>query len=113
MLGILVRLPLGKDRVFCLPILFRLYLNHQAAERARRVARSRPELAIEMLRVLCNHRKNKRFHVVADSAYGGQSVLCHLPSNCDLTSRLVLDARLHGLASYAAAWCQRTSAQTR
>jgi SRSO17 transposase len=96
-LGVLVRLPLGKDRVFCLPILFRLYLNHQAAERARRTARSRPELAVEMLRVLCNHRKNKRFHVVADSAYGGQSVLCHLPSNCDLTSRLVLDARLHAL----------------
>jgi hypothetical protein len=48
-----------------------------------------------MLEVLCNHRKNRRFHVLADSAYGGQSVLCHLPANCDLTSRLVLNARLH------------------
>jgi hypothetical protein len=27
-------------------------------------------------------------------AYGGQSVLKHLPDNCDLTSRLLLDARL-------------------
>ena len=33
--------------------------------------------------------------MVADSAYGGQSVLCHLPTNCDLTSRLLKDARLY------------------
>jgi len=81
--------------VFCLPILFRLYLNKQAAQRAQRTQHSRPELAVQILQVLCNHRKNKRFHAIADSAYGGQSVLCHLPTNCDLTSRLVLDARLH------------------
>jgi hypothetical protein len=96
-LGVLVKFPLWPDRVFCLPILFRLYLNKQAAQRARRAQPSRPELAVQMLQVLCNHRKNRRFHVVADSAYGGQSVLCHLPANCDLTSRLVLDARLYGL----------------
>jgi DDE superfamily endonuclease len=96
-LGVLVQFPLWKDRVFCLPILFRLYLNKQAAQRARRAQPSRPELAVQMLQVLCNHCKSRRFHVVADSAYGGQSVLCHLPANCDLTSRLVLDARLHGL----------------
>ena len=29
--------------------------------------------------------------MVADSSYGGQSVLCFLPTNCDLTSRLVKD----------------------
>jgi hypothetical protein len=49
-----------------------------------------------MLEVLCNYRKQQRFHVVADSAYGGKSVLCFLPANCDLTSRLVKDARLYG-----------------
>jgi SRSO17 transposase len=48
-LGILVRLPLWKDRVFCLPILFRLYLNKQAAQRAQRTQHSRPELAVQML----------------------------------------------------------------
>lgn len=32
-LGVLVQFPLWKDRVFCLPILFRLYLNKQAAQR--------------------------------------------------------------------------------
>ncbi|MGH9553121.1 MAG: IS701 family transposase, partial [Terriglobales bacterium] len=94
-LGVIVRLPLWPERALCLPILFRMYLNHDASERARRRCRTRPELAVEMLEVLCNHRKNRRFHVLADSAYGGQSVLCHLPANCDLTSRLVLNARLH------------------
>lgn len=47
-----------------------------------------------MLELLCQHRKSQRFHVIADSAYVGQSVLCSLPTNCDLTSRLVKDARL-------------------
>jgi hypothetical protein len=37
----------------------------------------------------------RRFHVVADSAYGGQNVLARLPGNCDLTSRLLLAARLY------------------
>lgn len=96
-LGVVVRFPLWPERVFCLPILFRLYLNKQAAERERRAYRSRPELAVALLRVLCEHRQNRRFHALADSAYGGQSVLCHLPSNCDLTSHLVLNARLYAL----------------
>lgn len=94
-LGVLVRFPFRDDRWFCLPVLFRLYLNKDAAARSRRVYRTRPELAVEMLEVLCKHGKSRRFHVAADSAYGGRSVLKHLPGNCDLTSRLHLDARLY------------------
>ncbi len=94
-LGVIVELPFRKGHYFCLPILFRLYLNKKKAAKHRRVYRTRPELAIEMLAILCKHRELQRFHVVADSAYGGQSVLNHLPKNCDLTSRLVKDARLY------------------
>jgi hypothetical protein len=94
-LGVVIRFPLWPDRPFCLPILFRLYLNKKRAAKARRAYRSKPELAVEMLRILCQHRANRRFHALADSAYGGQSVLGELPSNCDLTSRLRLDARLY------------------
>lgn len=94
-LGVVVEFPLWPGRAFCLPILFRLYLNKEAAERVRRKYRTRPELAVEMLRILCGRRKTWRFHAVADSAYGGQSVLCHLPDNCDLTSRLLMNARLY------------------
>lgn len=94
-LGVLVRFPLWPERWFCLPILFRLYLNKAAAARHRRVYRTKPELALEMLRLVCQSRKHQHFHLVADSAYGGQSVLAKLPPNCELTSRLVLDARLY------------------
>jgi len=96
-LGVIVRFPLWPERAFCLPILFRLYLGHKAAKRASLVHRTRPELAVQMLRVLCGHGKNRRFHALCDSAYGGQSVLCELPANCDVTSRLVMDARLYAL----------------
>lgn len=95
-LGVIVQFPFREGHYYCLPILFRLYLNKKSATKHRRAYRTRPELAVEMLELLCNHRKNQRFHVVADSAYGGQSVLCCLPTNCDLTSRLVKDARLYG-----------------
>lgn len=97
-LGVLVELPFRRGHVYCLPILFRLYLNTKSAAKHRRAYRTRPELAVELLKLLCEQRKDQRFHVVADSAYGGQSVLCHLPTNCDLTSRLLKDARLYAAA---------------
>ena len=66
-LGVLIRFPLWPDRAFCLPILFRLYLNKAKARKHRRKHRTRPELAVEMLHILCKHRKTRRFHVVTDS----------------------------------------------
>lgn len=96
-LGVLVRFPLWPERWLCLPILFRLYLNKSAAARHRRAYRTRPELALEMVHLLCETEKTRRFHLIGDSAYGGQNVLSALPENCDLTSRLVLEARLYDL----------------
>lgn len=94
-LGVVVELPFRPGHYYCLPILFRLYLSKAKAQKHRRVHRTRPELAVELLTILCKQRKNQRFHVAADSTYGGQSVLNCLPVNCDLTSRLLIDARLY------------------
>lgn len=94
-LGVIVELPFRPGHYYCLPILFRLYLNKAKAHKHRRRYRTRPELAVELLAILCKHRETQCFHVVADSAYGGQSVLNCLPTNCDLTSRLLCDARLY------------------
>ena len=106
-LGILVAFPPvfsakeAPGRVFCLPILSRLYLNKTGAAKHRRAYCSRPELAAELLNILCQHAPTRQFHAVAapfppnNSAYGGKSVLAVLPANCGLTSRLPLDARLH------------------
>jgi len=55
-------------------------------------------LAVELVQLLCRRFPQRRFHVVADSTYGGQSVLTVLPANCDLTSRLLQKARLYAAA---------------
>jgi hypothetical protein len=94
-LAVVVRLPFCPERVFSLPILFRLYLNHNASKRWRRAHRTRPELAVELLHLLCKTHPERRFHLVVDSAYSGESVLAHLPGNCDLTSRLPMEERLY------------------
>jgi hypothetical protein len=93
--GLIVRFPFHPHRYFCLPILFRLYRSQQTVRRQGGAYRTRPELAVESIQVLCTRFSQRQFHVVADSAYGGQSVLKRLPQNCDLTSRLLLDARLY------------------
>jgi hypothetical protein len=94
-LGVIVRLPFRPDHAFCLPILFRLYISKQTVAKRGGRYHTRPELAVQMLGRLCEAYEKRLFHVLADSAYGGQSVLCHLPANCDLTSRLDLKARLY------------------
>jgi hypothetical protein len=94
-LGVVICFPGLGQRSFCLPILFRLYLNQEKAVKHRRVYRSRPELALEMLQMLCQHHRQRRFHLLGDAAYGGRNLRDGLPPNCDLTSYLRLDARLY------------------
>jgi hypothetical protein len=96
-LSVVVAFPFRPGHYFSLPILFRLYVNKKTTAKNRKLPyRTRPELAVEMLAILCKRHENQRFHVVGDSTYGGQSVLAHLPANCDLTTRLDLNARLYG-----------------
>jgi SRSO17 transposase len=97
-LAVVVTLPCCPGRVFSLPILFRLYLNKSAAERARRTYKKRSALAVELLRRLCEAHPARRFHVFADSAYGGETVLGYLPRNSDLTSSIIMKTRLHAPA---------------
>ena len=95
-LGVIVRFPFCADQYFALPILFSPV--HQQAKTVSKKGgwyRTRPELAVDMLHTLCRAYQNRHFHVVADSTYGGQSVLGELPGNCDLTAPLDLDARLY------------------
>lgn len=67
-LGVIVELPFRRGHYYCLPILFRLYLNKNSALKHRRAYRTRPEVAVEMLEQLCKCRNTQRFHVVADAA---------------------------------------------
>ena len=96
-LGVVLRFPLWPERAFCLPILFRLYLNKKWAAKERRAYRSKPESWASVKRASGEkHWPNRRFHALADSGFmAGKSVLGQLPTNGDLTSRLRLDARLY------------------
>lgn len=67
-LGVIVRFPFCVDKYFCLPILFRLYVSKQTVAQKGGRNRTRPELAVEMLHLLCKAYENRHFHAVADSA---------------------------------------------
>jgi SRSO17 transposase len=94
-MGVLVELPFRKGHWFCLPILFRLYRNKKTVTREKGDYKTRPELAVEMLKVLGKNYGYRRFHLVADSAYCGKSVVKQLPENCGMTGRVHLDAALY------------------
>lgn len=94
-LGVILKLPRCGDRWFCLPVLFRLYVSKKTAQNKGLPYSTKPQLAVQMLHVLCGRFQNSRFHAAGDNAYGGKSVLCKLPVNCGLTSRLTMHARLY------------------
>jgi DDE superfamily endonuclease len=94
-LGVVLKMPFCGERYFCLPVLFRLYVPKKTAQKKRLSYRTKPQLIVQMLRLLCSRYPQRHFHAVGDSAYGGKSVLLNLPDNCDLTSRLTMDARLY------------------
>jgi hypothetical protein len=79
-------------------VLSRLYLNGDAARRHRAAYRTKPQLALEMLRKLCAAFPHRRFHLLADSAYGGRHLLGGLPANCDFTCRWIKGAALYAPA---------------
>jgi hypothetical protein len=67
----------------------------KTAQKKRLAYHTKPQLIVGMLQLLCRRYPQRRFHAVGDSAYGGKSVLLNLPANCDLSSRLTMDARLY------------------
>ncbi|MFM8434784.1 MAG: hypothetical protein ACKOBP_05470 [Planctomycetia bacterium] len=94
-LGVMVDFPFRPGHCIFLPPFVRPYVNRQTVAKHGGRYRTRPELGVEMLHILCGVHKNRRFHVVADSACGGRNVLAKQPGHCDLTSRLLLAARLY------------------
>jgi SRSO17 transposase len=102
-------------KVFALPIAMRLYRNRQGltkgkkGKKAKKQAkpsrmprdpnhRTRPELALELIRLVAGWFPDDEIIVSGDSAYGGQSVLSHLPANVHLISHVHPKAALYGPA---------------
>jgi SRSO17 transposase len=87
-------------KVFALPIAFRLYRNRQGLTKGKKGQaktaqtlldpkhRTRPELALELIHLAAGWFPNDEIIVTGDSAYGGASILRHLPSNVHLISHV-------------------------
>lgn len=97
--GVILQFPFAPGTSWCLPFAFRLYVTKKRPKSQRwrgpdRPYRTRPELTVEILRMISEWYPNRRFELVGDSAYGGGSVLRNLPPDFELVSRIVLDAQL-------------------
>jgi hypothetical protein len=87
----------ARTKVFALPVAFRLYRNRQGLTKGKKGRaktphdpnhRTRPELALELIELAAGWFPNDELIVTGDSAYGGASVLGHLPSNVHLISHV-------------------------
>ena len=113
-LALWVPLPVGSERGFALPLLFRLYVGakrggranapsrphpgtRQRAAEAAHAKRPRPtklELARELLGLVAQWAGERTIYVMADSAYAGRTLLEGRPAHVQVISRLRLDAAL-------------------
>lgn len=93
-------------KVFALPIAMRLYRNRQGLTKGKKDSkgkkgqkkpakpkadpnhRTRPQLAMELIVLVARWFPNQEVLVTGDSAYGGQSILSHLPPNVHLISHV-------------------------
>jgi DDE superfamily endonuclease len=87
-------------KVFALPIAIRLYRNRQGLTKGKKNKakirkpkadpnhRTRPQLAVELITLVATWFPNDDILVAGDSAYGGKSVLSHLPANVHLISHV-------------------------
>jgi hypothetical protein len=87
-------------KVFALPIAMRLYRNRQGLTKGKKKPtkaakakadpnhRTRPQLAIELISLVATWFPQDPILVTGDSAYGGKSVLSHLPAHVHLISHV-------------------------
>jgi DDE superfamily endonuclease len=98
------------SKVFALPIAVRLYRNRQGLTKGKKRKtkaakakpdpnhRTRPELARELMRLVADWFPKDDLLITGDSAYGGRSVLSHLPANVHLISHVHAKGALYAPA---------------
>lgn len=94
-------------KVFALPVAWRLYRNRQGLTKGKKGKakanrrdpnhRTRPELALELIELAAGWFPSQEILVLGDSAYGGRSVLSHLPANVHLISHVHPRGALYAL----------------
>lgn len=104
-------------KLFALPIAMRLHRNRQGTTKGKKSPkqrtnqrksskpkpkvdpnhRTRPELALKLIKLVAQWFPNDEIIVTGDSAYAGQSILSHQPSNVHLISRVYNQGELYEL----------------
>jgi SRSO17 transposase len=87
-------------KVFALPVAMRLYRNRQGLTKGKKSRgkatktkndpnhRTRPDLALELIKLASQWFPDQEIMVTGDSAYGGKSILRHLPPKVHLISHV-------------------------
>ncbi len=103
-LSLQVTLPFAPNKFWACPILVRMYRKRQTNQRApgkggklerkqtgqatAKQYRTRPELALEMIRIVASWIPDRLLRVLGDSEYAGRSISRHLPANANPTFAL-------------------------
>jgi hypothetical protein len=93
LLGVVVELPLRRNRYFCLPILWRVYTKQGTKPKPEH--RTKSQLAAEMLAVLVGWLPERQILAVADSSYLGKHLLKKRPTNVDALGPMHWKAALY------------------
>lgn len=83
--GVLVDLPFVAHQQVCLPVLARLWQPRGP---------SKQDLAVELVRLICQRHPDRTVHLSCDAAYAG-TTLRQLPPQVTVTTRLRCDAALY------------------
>jgi SRSO17 transposase len=104
---LIVRPFWAPTKILALPVAFRLYRNRQGLTKGKKGKgtaskpndghRTRPQLAVELIQLAAAWFPNDTIIVTGDSAYGGRSVLSHLPPNVHLISHVHTKGALYDL----------------
>lgn len=92
-LAVLVPVPFSQ-RLFALPLLFRLYRNEKDCERQGLAHRKKTELAREMIDTVCRWAYDRRIELCADQAYCNDTITHGLPERVVLFGAMRADAVL-------------------
>ncbi|AKT41630.1 uncharacterized protein CMC5_058370 [Chondromyces crocatus] len=91
-LGITVRLF---DKIFCLPVFFRLYRSKKVRARYKTTYRTMPELGAELVALVAKAVPHRALVVLGDGAYSNHLLVEHRPANVTVVGRSRLDAAIY------------------
>jgi SRSO17 transposase len=95
-LALVVKLPFLRDVWVSLPVAFGLYRAKKTCPAEEYV--TRPQIAVRLIERVASWFPERRLVVMGDAAYGGKSVVRHLPEGVDLIARMHPKARLNAPA---------------